>query len=319
VSAGGTRIGTALHHLDLAALRLVVAVVRSGSISGGAAASHLSTAAASQRISELEARLGAHLFRRHPRGVVPTAAGERVAAYARDVLSLTVALEEDLSDGAQQVRARVRLAANSSAIAQFLPDDLGRFLARHPDIRVQVNEEASRNIVEQLVAGAADLGIFEASYATPGIAHAAYRRDALALVVPRAHPLAPRRRIAFAAVLAHELISLRPDTAIQQQLLRAAAALCVPLRSRIEVHSFDAVCRMVEAGAGVGIVPLRAADLFVQAGRLHSVRLAEPWAARELRIGWARQRPLPAGSDVLLEHLRGPLGEQASSRRADSG
>lgn len=316
MTAAPARLGTALRQLDLAALRLVLAVVRSGSISGGGAASHLSTAAASQRVSELEARLGTRLFTRHPRGVVPTPAGERVAAYARDVLALTVALEEDLADGAQRVRARVRLAANSSAIAQFLPQELGGFLARHPDIRVQVTEDSSRGVVERLAADAADLGILEASYATAGIAHAAYREDTLALIVPAAHALARRRRIAFADVARHELIALRRDTAIQQQLLRAAAALGLPVRARIEVHSFDAVCRMVEAGAGVGIVPLRAADLFVEAGRLRCIALADAWARRELRIGWARQRPLPPGADELLQHLRAPGAAGALSEKA---
>jgi DNA-binding transcriptional LysR family regulator len=121
-----------LAQVDLAALRLFVAVAQTGKISAGAMTCHLSVAAASKRISDLETRLGYGLFDRHARGVVATEAGERVLAYARQVIGLTESLENDLSDEMQGIEGSVRLFANSSAIVQFLPTDLSGFLAGHP-------------------------------------------------------------------------------------------------------------------------------------------------------------------------------------------
>ncbi len=295
---------TSLSQLDLAALRLFLAVAQTGRISGGALISHLSVAAASKRISDLEARLGYPLFDRHARGVIATAAGERVIAYAREVIGLTEALQNDLSDETQGVEGSVRLFANSSAIVQFLPADLSGFLAGNRSIRLELSEHTSRDVVDALLTERSDLGIFEAGFASAGIHSVSYRRDQLALIVPVGHPLAGHGVVAFGQVLDHELVSLPVDTAIQRQLARAAAALGRQLRTRIRVHSFDAVCSLVGAGAGVSVVPRKAADLHVQLGRLSCVSLSDAWAERALLLGWPRLRPPSPGTRRLARHLQ---------------
>lgn len=292
-----------LSQVDLAALRLFLAVVQTGRISAGALVSNLSIAAASKRISDLEARLGYRLFDRHARGVVATAAGERVAAYAREVVGLTEALENDLGDQTQGIEGSVRLHANSSAIVQFLPTDLSGFLASHPTIRVELSEHTSREVVDALLTDRSDLGIYEGGYDSSGVDSVVYRRDELVLIVPPGHDLARRRAVHFEQVLEHELVALPLDTAIQRQLGRSAAALGRQLRTRIRVHSFDAVCSLVAAGAGLGVVPRGAADMHVRVRRLSRVALADAWAARTLRLGWPRLRPPSPGTRRLARYL----------------
>lgn len=293
-----------LAQVDLAALRLFLAVVQTGRISAGAAVSSLSLAAASKRISDLESRLGYRLFERHARGVVATAAGERVAAYARDVLGLTESLANDLGDQYHGIEGTVRLHANSSAIVQFLPADLSGFLASHPSIRVELSEHTSREVVDALLTDRSDLGIFEGGYDSSGVDSVAYRRDELVLIVPPGHELARRRAVHLEQVLDLELVALPLDTAIQRQLDRSAAALGRRLRTRIRVHSFDAVCSLVAAGAGVGVVPRGAADLQVRVRRLARVALADAWAVRTLRLGWPRLRPPSASTRRLARYLQ---------------
>ena len=292
-----------LSQVDLAALRLFLAVVQTGRISAGALVSNLSIAAASKRISDLEARRGYRLFDRHARGVVATAAGERVAAYAREVVGLTEALENDLGDQTQGIEGSVRLHANSSAIVQFLPTDLSGFLASHPTIRVELSEHTSREVVDALLTDRSDLGIYEGGYDSSGVDSVVYRRDELVLIVPPGHDLARRRAVHFEQVLEHELVALPLDTAIQRQLGRSAAALGRQLRTRIRVHSFDAVCSLVAAGAGLGVVPRGAADMHVRVRRLSRVALADAWAARTLRLGWPRLRPPSPGTRRLARYL----------------
>lgn len=307
-----TRAATvSLSQVDLAALRLFLAVVQTGRISAGAAVSNLSLAAASKRISDMESRLGYRLFDRHARGVVATAAGERVAAYARDVVGLTEALENDLGDQMQGIEGSVRLHANSSSIVQFLPADLGGFLVDNPSIRVELSEHTSREVVDALLTDRADLGIYEAGFGSSGIDSAVYRRDQLALIVPAGHDLARHRKVRFEQVLEHELVALPADTAIQRQLARSAAALGRPLRTRIRVHSFDAVCSLVAAGAGLGVVPREAADMHVRVRRLCRVALADAWAARTLLLGWPRLRPPSPVTRRLARYLQGVGKERA--------
>src|SRR5262249_258870 len=110
---------------DLRSLRLFVAVAEHGSISEGAKRCHIALAAASKRLSDLEGRAGLPLLVRHARGVALTSAGHGFLLHARAVLSAMDRLNAELDDFQQGVTGVVSITANASAIAQFLPDQIG--------------------------------------------------------------------------------------------------------------------------------------------------------------------------------------------------
>lgn len=103
-----------LHRLDLVSLSLFTLVVRTGSISKGAEFARLAVGAASKRISDLEAAVGAELFDRHSRCVTLTAAGEALHRHAQRILHDVDQLAAKLSDHATRVTGVVRLWANTS-------------------------------------------------------------------------------------------------------------------------------------------------------------------------------------------------------------
>ncbi|MBU4610919.1 LysR family transcriptional regulator [Achromobacter sp. GG226] len=293
-----------LSQLDIAAVRLVLAVVEAGSISAGAARCHVSVAAASKRISDLEARLGIQLLVRRSRGVRPTPAGEAFVAHARRMAQVAGVMEEDLRDYANGIEDRVRMVANSSAIVQFLPEDLAHYLAVHPGVRIDLEEQPSRAIAETLQTDRADLGLFEANQVPPGIEWAPYRSDTLVCVTHASHPLAQTRGpTAFAETLHYDHVGLYRGTAVLARMERAADEAGRPLRLRIQVTNFDAVCRMVGSGIGIGVVPERIAQDHVTLGRVRSVPLSDAWAARRLILGWPRPRPPSSGAQSLIAHL----------------
>ena len=299
---------SALSQLDVAVLRLFIAVTETGSISAGAARCHLSVAAASKRISDLEGRLGVALMRRRSRGAVPTPAGEVFCAHARQMAGVADVMEDDLRDHAQGIEERVRVASNAASIAQFLPFDLASFLRANPRVRVDLEEHTSGEIVELLQTDRVDLGLFESRHAVASLKLHAYRDDRLVLVLPNGHPLARKRSIAFADTLDHDYASLLLGTAIQRQMQQAATALGRVLRVRLQVNSFDTVCRMVEGGIGLGIVPERAAEPFVKLGRLRQVQLLDGWARRKLVLATPPQRPPTASVEGLIAHLTNRRG-----------
>jgi DNA-binding transcriptional LysR family regulator len=292
-----------LSQLDVAVLRLFIAVVETGSISAGAARCHLSVAAASKRISDFEARLGVALLRRRSRGAVPTAAGNVFYAHAQQMAGMADVMEDDLRDHAQGVEQRLRIASNAASIAQFLPFDLASFLRVNPRVRVDLEEHTSGEIVELLQTDRVDLGLFESRHAVPGLQLHAYRDDRLVLVLPNGHPLVRRRSITFADTLDYDYAGLLLGTAIQRQMQQAAVALGRVLRIRLRVNSFDTVCRMVEGGIGLGIVPERAAEPFVKLGRLRQLPLQDAWAQRQLVLATPPQRPPSPSVQRLIEHL----------------
>jgi DNA-binding transcriptional LysR family regulator len=294
-----------LHRLDLVSLSLFTLVVRSGSISKGAELAHLAVGAASKRIADLEAALGADLFERHSRGISLTAAGDALTQHAQRILNDIDLLAADLSDYAAGVVGVVRLWANTSAITQFLPADIAAFVAANPGIRIELEEQISEQIALAVVDGQADFGILADQMPTLGLQTTLYRSDRLVLVVPSAHPLAERQSVPFDEALDFDFVSLARDTSLAKRLQLATSASGKRLKLRIQVRSFDAMCLMVAAGLGIAVLPDAAVSPHLRSMGLHKISLSEEWARRELLICARDLNALPKPARLLVSYLKG--------------
>lgn len=292
--------------VDLLTLRIVVAVVDSGSISAGSQRAGLALGAASARIAALEQALGVSLFERTPRGVRTTPAGHVLAQRARELLADADRLAVDLQDLAQGLAGRVRVLANASAILEWLPPRLAVFAQLHPRIRVELEERGSPEIVLAVLDGQADLGLVDMAHPLQGLRLTDVFDDQLALIAPQGHALAASATVAFADVLAEDLVGLYDGNALSGRLAAAARALGRPLRTRLQLRSFDAVCRMVAAGLGVGVLPLQAIGPQLQALSLAAVPLQDDWARRTHRLVQRDDVPLPPAAQLLVRGLTGP-------------
>src|SRR4029079_14786710 len=103
------------------------------------------------------------------------------------------------------------------------------------------------------------------------------RRDRFVLVVAREHPLARRSKIGFAEVLDHDFVGLDRASALRRFLAGKANNIGRPLRLRVQLRSFDAVCRLVECNVGVGVVPETTARRAAVAMAIKAVELTDPW------------------------------------------
>jgi DNA-binding transcriptional LysR family regulator len=294
-----------LHRLDLVSLSLFSLVVRTGSISKGAELAHLAVAAASKRISDLEAAVGAELFERHSRGVTLTLAGQALHRHTQRILADVDQLAADLSDHASGIVGVVRLAANTSAVTQFLPRDLAAFIAAQPGIRIELHEQNSEAVVLAVLDGRADLGIFAERTPALGLQTVGYRRDRLVLVVPQGHALERRKQIGFAEAIEFDFVSLSQSTSLARRLALETQHLAKPLRVRIHVRSFDAMCQMVAAGLGIAVMPDAAAQPHLRSMGLRKVDLVNPWAERELLLGARDLNALAKPVRTLFDHLVG--------------
>lgn len=177
---------------DLTDLALFLHVVQAGSITHGAARANLALAAASARIRNLEASLGAPLLERGRHGVTPTPAGQKLASHARLMLAQAERLRDDLSGYAGEFGGSVRVLSNTNALTAFLPEALSGFLAAHPRINVELQEMLSDEIVEAIADGSADIGIVAGTVDTGALETHPYRCDRFVLIVPRGHAGRPR-------------------------------------------------------------------------------------------------------------------------------
>ena len=294
-----------IRRLDLVTLQLFVAILEEGSLTRAATREAIALSAASKRLNELESALGTPLFLRQARGMQLTPAGETLLHHARRMLFNLEKIGLELGEHLQGVRGYVRMLANLSAIIQFLPEDLADFSAHHERIKLDLEERPSNGVVQGVLDGVADLGICSADSDTRDLHAVRYKRDQLVLVLPAGHPLAARPEVAFADTLDNDFIGLHAASSINMRTVEAARRVGKVLRLRIHVPSFDAVCRMVQANMGVGILPRKAFELFGGALGLQAVKLSDDWAERELLLVVRELEALSPVSRLLFEQLRG--------------
>lgn len=290
--------------IDPLSLQLFVVIVEEGTIAAAAEREHIAASAVSKRISELEENFGTQLLRRTNKGVIPTDAGITLLQLARGVLHDMNNLHVQISEYSSGVRGHIRLSANISSINQFLPTEIRSFIDLHPQIHVHLEGDISESIMKSIAEGTADVGIITVGIYRPDLEYFPYHSDQLVVITPKDHPLAAKKSVSFRDILDFDFVGLSVGSALHNQILRSAQDLDKTPKMRIQVNSFDALCLMVEAGLGIGIVPKGAAKPYFKGLRIRPVVLDEPWANRELKICVRAYDALTAAAKLLVDHLR---------------
>src|SRR5246127_5589944 len=278
---------------DLIDLRLFRDVVEAGSITHGAERTHLAVAAASTRIRNMEATLGTPLLHRERQGVHPTEAGRTLLHHAQLLLQQAERMRGDLAEYADGLRGQVRLMSNTNALTEFLPEPLSAFLAAHPQVNINLEERLSDEIVAAVADGTADVGIVASTVEITGLEVLPFRVDRFVLVVAKNHPLSAAEQIAFADTLDFDFVGLDRTSALQRFLSEKAERVGRRLQLRVQLRSFDAVCRFVECNVGVAIVPAPPAERHAKTMSIRRIELTDPWAVRNLTICVRREADLP--------------------------
>jgi DNA-binding transcriptional LysR family regulator len=294
---------TAEMRFDLSDLRLFLSVVEAGSITHGAERMHLAIAAASTRIRNMEAALGTALLHRRRQGVQPTPAGRTLVHHARILLQQSERMHGELAEYAEGIKGQVRLLSNTNALTEFLPEPLSGFLASHPQINIDLEERLSDEIVAAIADGTADIGIVAGTVAVTGLETFPFRTDRFVLVVAPQHPLAAVEHVPFGEVLDFDFVGLDRASALQRFLSEKAERIGRRLILRVQLRSFDAVCRLVECNVGIGVVPATTAERHAKTMSIHRIELTDEWAIRKLTICVRREAELPIYARELVKHL----------------
>jgi DNA-binding transcriptional LysR family regulator len=288
---------------DLVDLKLFLHVVEAGSITAGAERMHLALAAASTRIRNMEIELGTPLLNRERQGVQPTPAGRTLVHHARLLLQQVERMRGELGEYADGLKGHIRVLSNTNALTEFLPEPLSDFLATHPQVNIDLEERLSDEIVAAVADGKADIGIVAGTEDVSGLEVFPFRVDRFVLVAAPTHALADRTELAFADALDFDFVGLDRASSLQRFLSDKADRLGRRLRLRVQLRSFDAVCRLVACNVGIGIVPATTAVRSMKGLSLRRLDLTDEWALRKLTICVRRLADLPLYSQELVGHL----------------
>ena len=303
-----------LNRFDLVTLRLYVAVVDAGSLTAGAGRFGISLAAASKRIAELEHHCGAPLLLRSKRGVQPTPAGQALHAHAIEVVARLEQLALAMDDFQRGATGHLRLWANTSAFAGFLPRLLAAYSAAHPGVAIDLEDALSEDAARAVASGAAELAVVGENTPVEGLHTLVCDTDELALLVPEGHAFAGAASVSLVQALAQDFVTLNRATSLVRQIAAAAEAANRPLKIRIQVRSFDAMCHMVAAGLGVAILPRAGAAPHVVAMGLKLIALEGMPTRRRLLLAMRDRAALSAAARALVEMVE----QNAEIRATDS-
>lgn len=298
---------------DLTDLKLFLHVVEAGSITAGAERMHLAVAAASTRIRNMEIELGAPLLNRERQGVHPTPAGRTLVHHARLLLQQAERMRGDLAEYADGLKGHIRLLSNTNALIEFLPGPLSNFLTAHPQVNIDLEERLSDEIVAAVADGKADIGIVAGTEDLSGLEVFPFRVDRFVLVTAPSHALAKVERMAFGESLDYDFVGLDRASSLQRFLSDKADRMGRRLKLRVQLRSFDAVCRLVECNVGIGVVPDTTVDRNARSMTLHRIQLTDEWALRRLSICVRKLKDLPTYAQELVRHLTASGESMAAS------
>ncbi|MEE6167719.1 MULTISPECIES: LysR family transcriptional regulator [unclassified Mycolicibacterium] len=281
------------------ALRLLITVADTGSISAAARAERISQPSASARLRNLERRLGLELLDRRTRGAELTPAGRAVTEWARGA----VAAMEDLLTGAAAMRAdQTARVACSQTIAEYLmPAWLAR-VREHTGEPVHLTVANSAGVITAVLGHDADLGFVEGPTVPAGLTSRVVRSDRLALVTAPGHPLTRRRKPVEASELAKlELVIREPGAGTRDTFEHALAKVGLAAHAAaVSLGSNAAIKVMVAAGAHAAVLSELAVAAELRDGRLVEIPVTGVDLHRRLRAVWRASATPRAVMSTLL-------------------
>jgi DNA-binding transcriptional LysR family regulator len=303
--------------VEIGQVEAFLAVGTFGGFRRAADALRVSQPAISARIKALEDSLGVTLFERGRAGLALSPAGRALRPHAEQLLHALALARQAVHDLRPSSGGALTIAAALSICTYVLPDVLKRFQATHPKTLITVRSGHSREVLEMVLTGQAEVGVARSLH-HPEVETVSLRDDPLVLVSVPAGAMARRGRVRLDEVAAQPLILFdrgSSDWTLSHGLFRRAGL--VP-NVVLEVESIEAAKRMVERGIGLAFLPRLAVGSEIRRRRLVAieVRDAEP-LSRSLDVIHPRQRPLNAEAQALLRTLRAVVAGAAPAPGRD--
>src|SRR5947207_12058982 len=267
--------------MDIRQLRAFVAIAESGTFTAGALRVHVTQAAISMQIRQLENEIGAKVFVRAPRHVILTEAGEQLLRRARHILREHDAALDEIAELAGAERGRLRIgSASAMVLTDQLPGILKELRKQHPAAEIAVASGTSEVLVDQILAGEVDVAFVSLPVDVRGIKTERLSEDQLVAIASPRHKLAKQRTISAYTLAGERLILGERGGNTRRLIDQFFAQAGVTLHVAMELSRQAAIRRMVEEDMGVGIVPLQSVGEAVDDGRL--VR----WWIEGAQINW---------------------------------
>ena len=313
--------------ITLRQLRYLSALAKYGHFGRAAEACAVTQPALSMQIRDLERTLGVAVVERRPGDVMLTDVGREIARRGEEVLTASRDLVDFARHRSGLLTGRLTLGVIPSLAPYLLPRLLPLLQSRFPELRLELRETQTRQLIEDIKSGALDTAMLALPVDEPDIDTIELFKDLFLLAVPSGDPRLETRRVAVEDIDQSRLILLEDGHCLRDQALAFCATAA---RSRSNngaggtafgASSLTTVMQMVAGGYGVTLIPQIAADVERRDGRVKFLRLEDPQPGRSIGLVFRRTSPRKADfaalGEMVKQSLDTPPVKTANGKRAD--
>ena len=290
--------------MQLESLRMFCDVVETGSFSRAAQLNHVTQSAVSQQIRALETRYEQKLLSRSARQVTPTAAGERLFRGCKEILARFAEVEQEIREQGTQVAGTTTVSTIYSVGLHELQSVQKALLKTHPKVNMRLSYRRSDQVYDDVILGAADIGIV--AYPTPraGVDVLQFREDKLGIVVAPNHPFASKAKIAMTALGGMPFIGFDREAPTRKAIDRMFREKGLELNPVMEMDNVETIKRAVEMGLGIAVLPLATVQHEVAEGTLVAKPFADGNYSRTIGLLVRKGKYLDRAAQAVLEAFK---------------
>ncbi len=296
--------------MQLESLKMFVDVVETGSFSRAAQLNHVTQSAVSQQIRALENRYEQRLLSRSARQVTPTPAGERLFRGCKEILARFSEVEGEIREQATEVSGTCNVSCIYSVGLHELHTIQKELLRMHPKVNVRLNYRRSDQVYDDVILGAADLGLVAYPQPRAGVDLVPFREDKMALVLPPGHPLAGKGKVSMTAVTGLPFIAFDREAPSRKGIDKLFRDKGLEINPSMEMDNVETIKRAVELGLGVSILPVPTVAREVAAGTLVTKAFNEPGFTRPIGILVRKGKYLSRASQAVLDSFKTSHSEE---------
>lgn len=290
--------------MQLESLKMFVDVVETGSFSRAAQLNHVTQSAVSQQIRALETRYEQRLLSRSARQVTPTPAGERLFRGCKEILARFAEVEGEIREQATDISGSCNVSAIYSVGLHELSNVQRELLRAHPKVNLRLNYRRSDQVYDDVILGAADLGLVAYPQQRAGVDIVPFREDKLAVVLPPNHPLASKAKVALSAVAGLPFISFDREAPSRKGIDKIFRDKGLELNVAMELDNVETIKRAVELGLGVSVLPQPTVYQEVTQGSVVAKPFAEGNFTRPIGILVRKGKYLSRASQAVLDTFK---------------
>ncbi|MBM4777400.1 MAG: LysR family transcriptional regulator [Archangiaceae bacterium] len=290
--------------MQLESLKMFVDVVETGSFSRAAQLNHVTQSAVSQQIRALETRYEQRLLSRSARQVTPTPAGERLFRGCKEILARFAEVEGEIREQAMDISGTCNVSAIYSVGLHELSNVQRELLRSHPKVNLRLNYRRSDQVYDDVILGAADLGLVAYPQQRAGVDIIPFREDKLAVVLPPNHALASKAKISLSAVAGLPFISFDREAPSRKGIDKLFRDKGLELNIAMELDNVETIKRAVELGLGISVLPQPTVYQEVTQGTVVAKPFAEGTFTRPIGILVRKGKYLSRASQAVLDTFK---------------